>query len=189
MAFQSYRNRLLVASPSMKDPSFTETVVYLCEHTKSGAMGFVVNRPVHPEAVHAFSEMIFKQLDIPAKTVRLFEGGPVGLENVFMLHRPVEPLTHSIALTGNVMLSTAKVDFEKIFRTKDPVDYVVVLGYCGWHRGQLEEELSGTDWLVAPADESLLFDEKPEGRYAKALASIGINESDLALWDTGSAKA
>ena len=45
--FVSYKNHFLIAAPNMKDPTFEGTVVYICEHTKSGAMGIVINRPIH----------------------------------------------------------------------------------------------------------------------------------------------
>ena len=31
--------------PSMLDPVFGGTVVYLCEHTSDGALGMIINRP------------------------------------------------------------------------------------------------------------------------------------------------
>src|SRR5262247_3016728 len=38
--------QLLVAMPSMRDPRFTRTVIYMCAHTTDGAMGLVINRLV-----------------------------------------------------------------------------------------------------------------------------------------------
>ncbi len=41
----SLRGRLLVAEPTMDDPNFRRTVVYLIEHSADGALGLVLNRP------------------------------------------------------------------------------------------------------------------------------------------------
>ena len=38
--------QLLVAMPSMRDPRFTRTVIYMCAHNADGAMGLVLNRLV-----------------------------------------------------------------------------------------------------------------------------------------------
>src|SRR2546427_3841511 len=38
-------NHFLIAMPSMLDPMFGGTVVYLCEHNAQGALGVVINRP------------------------------------------------------------------------------------------------------------------------------------------------
>src|ERR687897_1032036 len=35
---------LLVAMPSMQDPRFARSVIYLCAHSAEGAMGLVVNQ-------------------------------------------------------------------------------------------------------------------------------------------------
>ena len=36
----------LVAMPSMRDPRFTRSVIFVCAHNAEGAMGLVVNRLV-----------------------------------------------------------------------------------------------------------------------------------------------
>ena len=38
------KGRLLIAMPTMPDPRFHRSLVYLCEHTADGAMGLIVNR-------------------------------------------------------------------------------------------------------------------------------------------------
>ena len=37
---------LLLSMPQMLDPNFSRTVVLLCTHSKEGAFGLVVNRPL-----------------------------------------------------------------------------------------------------------------------------------------------
>lgn len=43
--FPSVAGQLLVAMPSLIDPHFGGSVIYVAEHTARGAMGIVVNRP------------------------------------------------------------------------------------------------------------------------------------------------
>ncbi|MCF7994191.1 MAG: YqgE/AlgH family protein, partial [Chromatiaceae bacterium] len=38
-------NHFLIAMPGLQDPNFSRTVTYVCEHSKEGAMGIVINRP------------------------------------------------------------------------------------------------------------------------------------------------
>ena len=40
----SLKGQLLIASPSILDPNFRRTVVYMTEHGDEGAMGLVLNR-------------------------------------------------------------------------------------------------------------------------------------------------
>ena len=43
---QTLQNHFLLAMPSLSDPYFERSLVYLCEHNEEGAMGLVVNIPV-----------------------------------------------------------------------------------------------------------------------------------------------
>ena len=38
-------NQLLIAVPSLADPTFSRTVALICRHDADGAMGLVLNRP------------------------------------------------------------------------------------------------------------------------------------------------
>ena len=42
------RGRLLVATPDLRDPNFSRTVVLMLEHGDEGALGVVLNRPDRP---------------------------------------------------------------------------------------------------------------------------------------------
>ncbi|HAW44738.1 MAG TPA: hypothetical protein DCW60_00075 [Sutterella sp.] len=179
MAFESWRNYFLIATPCMIDPTFCGAVVYLCEHNENGAMGFVINHPLPPGLERSYTEDMVRHLGQRAKTVRLFEGGPLGLDGVYILHRPQEIFSSAVTLAPNVMLSMSKIDFEKIFTQKEEKDYLVITGYCSWGAGQLERELEGPDWLLAPFDEKLIFDVDPMSRLEAALASIGLTENQL----------
>ena len=45
---------LMVAEPFMKDPAFKRTVTLVCENTKDGALGLVLNRP----SIFKINEMV-----------------------------------------------------------------------------------------------------------------------------------
>ena len=52
--------KMLIAMPSMTDPRFARTLIYLCAHSAEGAMGIVVNKP----AVDISFSGLLDQLDI-----------------------------------------------------------------------------------------------------------------------------
>lgn len=55
----SLANHLLIAMPSLKDPNFERSVVYLCEHNEQGSVGLIINRPLQfPLSI------VFEQLQI-----------------------------------------------------------------------------------------------------------------------------
>ena len=44
-------------------------------------------------------------------------------------------------------------------RAEGPTRMKVMIGYSGWGPGQLEREIARQDWLIAPADEGVVFDD------------------------------
>ena len=55
----SFANHLLIAMPSLHDPNFEKTVIYVCEHREEGSVGLIINRPMQ------FSlSIVFEQLEI-----------------------------------------------------------------------------------------------------------------------------
>ena len=40
------KNQILISMPHMKDPFFSKTVIYICEHEENGAMGLIINKTI-----------------------------------------------------------------------------------------------------------------------------------------------
>lgn len=40
------QHHFLIAMPTLQDPRFKRSVIYVCEHNEEGAMGLVINKPV-----------------------------------------------------------------------------------------------------------------------------------------------
>lgn len=182
--FVSYKNHFLIAAPNMKDPTFAQTVVYICEHTKSGAMGLVINRPIHLSVESLLTRIGIENKNPALKDVYLFDGGPVQVERGFVLHSGNKKYHSTMTVTDRISLSTSRDILEEIgsAQTDAPEHFLLSLGYSGWSEGQLEAELSVSGWLVAPADESIIFNTPVEERYEKALSLLGINSVTLEAW-------
>ena len=56
---------------------------------------------------------------------------------------------------------------------------MLALGYAGWAPGQLETEIQANGWLHCRATPELIFDPNLDGKYDRALASIGIDSTRL----------
>ncbi len=78
--------QLLVAMPSMNDPRFDRTVIFMCSHSEKGAMGLIVNKP----ATHITFPELLGQLSIEHtrkdSQVPINMGGPVETGRGFVLH-------------------------------------------------------------------------------------------------------
>lgn len=171
--------QLLIAMPSMSDPRFERSVIYMCAHTEAGALGLVVNRLAERMQ---FAELI-EQLGIPAgpgvNDIMVHLGGPVEQGRGFVLHSADYVRDNTLAVTGDVAL-TASVDvLAAIADGRGPRRSLLALGYAGWGPGQLESEITDNGWLHAPADEDLLFNASVDHKWHQAIRKIGLDVSML----------
>lgn len=174
----SLRGQLLVAEPTLDDPNFGRTVVYLIEHSEGGALGLVLNRPgdvpVH-EAVPAWAPYV-------DGVGLVFVGGPVTPEGAICLARcrsagPQEslfagtPEHEPTQLFKPITTTIGAVDLHG-----DPSDAPsgitalrIFAGYAGWSGGQLERELEAGGWYVVDAEDDDIFTDRPEQLWRDVL--------------------
>lgn len=167
--------QLLIATPSMQDPRFAQTVVCICAHSPEGAMGIVVNKPL---TGMRFDDLL-RQLDLqpvpPQRRIRMMAGGPVEGGRGFVLHTADWSSDGSIQVSRGLAL-TASVDILKaIAEGGGPRHGLLALGYAGWAPGQLEDEIQRNAWLNVPADEALLFAEDAANTWRAALAKLRVD--------------
>ncbi|MEM7046200.1 MAG: YqgE/AlgH family protein, partial [Pseudomonadota bacterium] len=96
---------MLIATPSMGDPRFVKSVIYLCAHTPSVAMGLVVNKPCHSVTAHDLFER--HQIDCPKRygDLPIMMGGPVDTSQGFVLHSADYNEQGSLRVDDNVALT------------------------------------------------------------------------------------
>ena len=176
-------DHFLIAMPSMLDPIFGGTVVYICEHNDSGALGMIINRPTDMTM-----DVLFDRLDLSleinphgpasARGPVMF-GGPVQVERGFVLHAPAADYNSSLNVSGDVSLTTSRDVLEAAARGEGPSRLLVTLGCAGWSAGQLEDEILRNGWLTVRADPAILFDTPVEERFAAAMSLLGIDPTML----------
>lgn len=139
---QSLENHFLIAMPTMQDPSFKQSVTYICEHSETGAMGLVINHPTD-FTVGQLLEKIDLENDKTCGSTRqlVFAGGPVDTDRGFVLHSTKYGFTTSSALSDQIMITTSKDVLASLTTEQSPDKFLITLGYAGWGAGQLEQEL------------------------------------------------
>lgn len=178
---QDLTGMLLIAMPDMGDPRFHGGVVFLCAHSADGAMGLIVNKPM-PEV--RFADML-DQLDIPrgidTPDIPVCYGGPVEMRRGFVLHDAGYRGRQDDRLrVDDRFAMTATVDvLEDLARGSGPPRALMALGYAGWGPGQLEDEIAQNGWLTADATPDLVFGPPMAGKWAAALASLGVSPLTL----------
>lgn len=166
----------LIASPTLRDPNFSRTVVLLCEHGDDGSMGLVVNRPTEHSLVDAISEMP------SSATQRLYWGGPVQQQLVLVLHRNTFDAPGSMEIVDGMALGTDSDALHHVLESaEDPAQQVRVFsGYAGWASGQLAAEMELRSWIIAPARSELVFGPDPATIWMEALRGLGPRYAWLA---------
>ncbi|MGH8771654.1 MAG: YqgE/AlgH family protein, partial [Burkholderiales bacterium] len=131
----------LIAMPSMADPHFAKSLTFICEHNDQGALGLVVNRPIDMTLQSLFEQLGIEQTEHSMDSLPVHFGGPVQTDRGFVLHEPVGRWQSTLAVDGNVGLTTSKDILEAVSKGEGPRNLLVTLGYAGWAPGQLEHEL------------------------------------------------
>ncbi len=178
-------NQFLIAMPSMVDPNFARSVIYLFEHTERGAMGLVVNRPTEVDLESLFDKIELKLEIAPLLTQPVYFGGPVQIERGFVLHEPVSvgSYSSSLAVPGGLTMTTSKDVLEAVATGNGPEKFLITLGYAGWSAGQLEDEIALNGWMNVPLSQDqmseIIFDTPSVQRYERTMSHLGFDPSRL----------
>jgi len=173
-------NQLLIAMPSLADPNFSQTVTLVCEHTESGALGIVLNRPMTMRLGEVLDQLSLPSLDPRLADQAILRGGPVQTDRGFVLHRPGgRSWDSTLEVSDTLHVTTSRDVLESLARGDGPFEAAMALGYAGWEAGQLEEEMLNNSWLTAPCDDSIVFDVPFEQRWQAAARLLGVDLSRI----------
>ena len=112
--------------------------------------------------------------------MRVHIGGPVERARGFVLHSTEYQSKLKTLNVGDAFGMTATLDvIEDIAAGQGPQDALIMLGYAGWGSGQLEGEIAQNGWLTVDASPELVFATEDTGKWAAALATLGIDPLSL----------
>lgn len=172
-------HHFLIAMPAMTDPNFARTLTYICEHNDQGALGVVINRPLEMTLA-----TLFERIEIPLEVggfggMPVYYGGPVQTDRGFVLHRPVGDWQATLAVNGDIGLTSSRDVLQSVGSRGEPQEIIVSLGYAGWAAGQLEWELSQNAWLSVAADPDVIFGMSADQRLTAAMQLLGVDFARL----------
>ncbi len=166
--------RILIAEPFLSDPNFARSVVLLCEHGDEGTVGFVVNRS---------TDLTLSDLlpDVYAGGLNIYQGGPVQMDTLHMLHSSPANLGGNEISPGVYWGGSYEALQDMIANgTYDEEHLRLFVGYSGWSPGQLDKELGEGSWIVTDLAPRLLFDTSPQNIWKEAIHSLGKEYAYLA---------
>ena len=171
--------QFLIAMPTMGDPRFERSVIYMCAHSADGAMGLVVNRVASEIDFPELLDQLEIKTDGIKNPIPVLTGGPVETGRGFVLHSMDYSQDSTLKVTDEVGL-TATVDILRaIAEGEGPAKSLLTLGYAGWSSGQLDNEIQANGWLNVSSDTSILFDEDFNSKWDRAVRKVGIDPSFL----------
>ncbi|HEX8346143.1 MAG TPA: YqgE/AlgH family protein [Actinoplanes sp.] len=170
-SMESMTGRILVATPTLKDPNFDRTVVLLVAHEPGGALGVVLNRATEVPV----ADVLGNWGDLAGDPAVLFEGGPVQPESAICLARMRPESKRRVSGFHQVAGALGTVDLSADpDRLRDSVAGIrVFAGYSGWSPGQLEDEVSTGSWFVFDALPGDPFVSRPDDLWPMVLRRQG----------------
>ncbi|MBI2258203.1 MAG: YqgE/AlgH family protein [Flavobacteriia bacterium] len=145
------KGRILISDPFMGDEYFERSVVYLCEHSKHGSFGFVLNNYINFNLKDLHDKF-------PSIQVTLSIGGPVDKESIFFIHTLGNLIPESIVIDEEKgVYMGGNFDFLYHFITQEHIEKNEIrffIGYSGWDKDQLDSELKNHSWIVSPIEKA-----------------------------------
>jgi putative transcriptional regulator len=162
----------LCAWPDLRDPNFAHRVIAMCEHSRHGAFGIIINDPleVGTETLFAKHELLGK-IEFP-----IYRGGPVDVESLQFLHRVPGQIPGGHLIAQDLWIGGDFEALAKYIHSSPEVAMGTVrlfVGYSGWGGGQLEDELASGSWVPAAAPLDEVFASEPEAAWKRILQGLG----------------
>jgi putative transcriptional regulator len=177
----SLEGYFLIAMPGMQDERFARSVVYICAHSPSGAMGFIINKsqPISFPALLTQLGIVGNEDEIrlpeKGREIKVCMGGPVERGRGFVLHSGDYDSESTVSVADEVSLTPTLDILKAISAGIGPKDAMMALGYAGWSAGQLEAEIAANGWLTCRADAGIIFDPVLDATYGRALGLLGVD--------------
>ena len=155
---------LLLAAPTLRDPNFARSVIFLAEHNSDdGAFGYIVNRPLDKCVTDLLPDQELGDLG----KVPVFLGGPVSADKLSFAALRWNSKRRLLKCTTHLSVQDA------LHELRMGHDVRGFVGYSGWSGGQIETELKRNSWIVTPPKRLVLTSPEPSHLWSAILTEMG----------------
>jgi len=137
------KGRLLISEPSLNDSVFFKSVILITHHNDEESIGLILNQPTKINLNEILN-------DIPLSDFPVYIGGPVAKQSLHFIHTLGKLIPDSKRITEKIYFGG---DFNRVIQlmhdkqiTKNQIRFFV--GYSGWDREQLNNEIREDSWIV-----------------------------------------
>lgn len=133
---------LLISDPFLDEAYFRRSVILLCEHGENASFGLVLNN---------FLEVDLHEIDndFPDIHARISVGGPVETQSLYYIHC-FPDIEESYEIRNGLYFGGSFSQLKAILE-QEPSNSSKMrffLGYSGWDKGQLANEILEHSWIV-----------------------------------------
>lgn len=151
---KTYQGKILIAMPRVKSRIFQHTVIYIHTDDSSGTLGMITNHQVDSVQAKEWAETV--GWDWPD---RIFYGGPVDAHLGYVVHSPDYMRETTQSISRDISFTSGKSILDDISRGTGPLDFALIVGYCSWQPGQLQNEIERGDWFVSEYDAGFFYNQ------------------------------
>ena len=140
----------------------------MCEHEDDGSLGFILNKSLNMK----INELI---ADFPEINSTVFYGGPVQTDTIHYIHNLGHLLEDSQEIMPGIFWGGNFEKLKSLIATGlvTPDDIRFFVGYSGWSKFQLKEELNMGSWVLADMDLNYLFKKNRKDLWSKVMEHKG----------------
>lgn len=158
---------ILIAKPFFQDGNFKRSVIYLCEHNHIGSLGFIINKSHGMVLRDIFPHL--KNGHFP-----LFEGGPMSPNQLFYTHTLGSKISESQHIVDDIYWGGNFFELSQLIENGEVNSSQIrfYIGYSGWSKGQLEQEIESDMWFTKSAQYLDLLRFAPQELWGEELIKI-----------------
>lgn len=168
------KGRLLIAEPSiLNDDSFNRAIILITEHSENNSVGFILNRALN----FTISDLL---PDIDSDFM-VYQGGPVEQDNLYFIHQIPNLIPDSMEINNGIYWGGDYDVLKELLNAKalNENDIRFFLGYSGWGKNQLQDEINLNSWFISENDSDDIFSEDKDLLWRNKLLQKG---GDYKLW-------
>ena len=171
--------QLLISMPSQEDERFEKSVIYMCAHSKDGAMGIIINKKIDYDLYPDLLQQLGIDNPLIGKKLYIRYGGPVESGRGFVLHSDEFIRKETLTIDKGIALTSTSEFFDDLSKGNGPKNSILALGYAGWGPGQIESELISNSWMTLRTDSNFIFDESVSNKWNDAYDLLGVDPNKL----------
>ena len=161
---------LLLSDPFLPDVNFERSVVLICSHSETeGTFGFILNKMLDVTLAD-----LVKDMEILPE-VPIFLGGPVEQNTLHFIHSLGNKIEGSLEIAPGIYWGG---NFEQMLTfvadrevNNDEIKFFV--GYSGWAKDQLDNELKENSWILSSATPGIVFESDEKELWRSVMKHLG----------------